>query len=544
VEAARRGRPQSPARESVLGSNSLKLRSRIGWLLRINRLYGANGAWESAASFASAFAGGSHPGAVSPSKISRWETGLVNVPYSAIRRYEELLSLPARSLSSTVDVVSRNMSAQVNRDSAAMPWLSRAEQVTDHGFDSFLDTATSAGLMTAADWDDLSSLIASNPGLRLRRREWEAISSRLLVETVSADGDAWKPRFEAFMRLLSHPDGQQAAIAACAAWARCRDNHAAIEVISLLDTCHHPDAASAVIGQLTSPVKDDVFAGALLACVRKVQEGHFSPEQVHCVAEISMETLSAHTDQQLRTHAAAVLSRLPPDLRSRVSRHLGVLAGDNPRRHDAQAGLAQQDNHLSGLIAARSISLLAHESGHFEDELLPALVNEMIFSSLSETRLYAAFLIRDTPYRQPVADSLIWAMKRVPGTRDNAPLTRLLSALRIVGDAEHRHDVEGFADPGMPLPIQDMAIQALGHMGGKSDPAFWQRTFGWLATRPLAHDSDSEKLMIHAAYSAGMKRHVAELKHASGIEALPGSARTAAKWWLNLPTHMFMSAER
>jgi hypothetical protein len=539
VGVARRGRPQRPAREAVSEDNSLRLRGRIGWLLRVNRLYAANSAWASAASFAEAFAGGSHPGAVSPSKISRWETGLVSVSYSAIRRYEELLGLPARNLSSTVDVVGRYMSAQAGRDSAAGVWLSRAEQVTGHGFDSFLDVVTSNGMMTAADWDDLSALIASSPGLRLRRREWEAISSRLLVETVSADGDAWKPRFEAFMRLLSHPDGQQAAIAACAAWARCRDNHAAIEVISLLDTCHHPDAASAVIDQLTNPVKDDAFAGALLACVRKLPEGHFSPEQVDCVAEVSMDVLSAHADQQLRTHAAAVLSRLPPAPRSRAGRQLGIHASVGP-----QAGPDRQGNQLSGLIAARSISLLAHEAGHFQDEILPVLVNEMISSPLSDARLYASFLIRDTPYRQPVADSLLWAMNRAPGTRDTVSLTRLLWALRAVGDDTHRHAVEGFTDPRMPHPVQDAAIQALGHMGGKSDPAFWQQTFDRFAARPPAHDSASESLLVHAAYSVGMKRHIAELEYACGIEAFPGTTRAAAKWWLNLPTHMFMSAER
>jgi hypothetical protein len=295
-----------------------------------------------------------------------------------------------------------------------------------------------------------------------------------------------------------------------------------------------------VIDQLTNPVKDDAFAGALLACVRKVPEGHFSPEQVRRVAEVSMDVLSGHADQQLRTHAAAVLSRLPPGLRSLAGQQLDVLVGTGPQRHNAQAGLDYQGNHLGGLIAARSISLLG---GHFHDEILPVLVNEMISSPLSDARLYAAFLIRDTPYRQPVSDSLIWAINGVPGTRDTASLARLLSALRIVGDAAHRHDVEGFADPRMPLLVQDSAIRALGHMGGKSDAAFWQRTFDRLAARPPAHDSASEELLVHAAYSAGMKRHVAELEHACGIEALPGPARAAAKWWLDLPTHMFMSAE-
>ncbi len=346
------------------------------------------------------------------------------------------------------------------------------------------------------------------------------------------------------MRLLSHPDGQQAAIAACASWARCRDNHAAIEVISLLDSCHHPDAASAVIDQLSNPVKDDAFAGALMACVRKIPEGHFSPEQVNCVAAVSRDALSAQNDQQLRTHAAAVLSRMPPPLRSGVDNQLGSPADSRSLRHDAQILLDFTDNHLSALIAARSISLLTSETSHFQDELLPLLVNEMIFSPFSDSRLYAAFLIRDTPYRQSVADSLLWAVSQSAGIRATAALTRLLSALRIVGDATHRHDVERFADPRMPIAVQDSAIQALGHMGGKSDPEFWQLIFDRFAARPPARDSAGERLLVHAAYSVGMKRHVAQLELARDLEPLPSVVRTAAKWWLDLPTHMFMSAER
>jgi hypothetical protein len=304
---ARRGRPQLSAHEAAARSSTARLRTRIAWLLRVNRLYGGERTWSRAAAFAAAFAGGSHPSTVSQSKVSRWETAAVSVPPTAVRRYEELLTLPAGSLSSTVDVLARHMLSRSEHDLLVKVQAAEDEPKTAPALEAFLDQATSSAMMTAADWYGLGSLIAAAPGLRLRRREWDEVSSRLLIETVSADGEAWKPRYEAFMRLLSHPGGQQAAAAACASWGRCRDNHAAREAVGLLDMCRHPDASSEILRQLSSPAKEDAFAGALLACPRKVAEGHFSPEQLARLAQISMILFSDHPDREARTQAANII---------------------------------------------------------------------------------------------------------------------------------------------------------------------------------------------------------------------------------------------
>jgi hypothetical protein len=80
---------------------------RVAWLLRVNRLYGFDERWVRGSHFADAFQGGHWPERTSTYRISRWETAAVRVPYLAVRRYEELLQLPANSLVALIDTIYR-----------------------------------------------------------------------------------------------------------------------------------------------------------------------------------------------------------------------------------------------------------------------------------------------------------------------------------------------------------------------------------------------------------------------------------------------------
>ncbi len=71
----------------------------------MNRFFGHHERWAKASLFAAAFSGGCWPGTANESKISRWETAALRVPHCAIRRYEELLGLPAGLLTATAENV-------------------------------------------------------------------------------------------------------------------------------------------------------------------------------------------------------------------------------------------------------------------------------------------------------------------------------------------------------------------------------------------------------------------------------------------------------
>jgi hypothetical protein len=539
-----RGRPQLAAREPAAGDHAERLKSRIAWMLRVNRLYGPDEAWTSGEVFSAAFAGGCHPKAVSESKISRWETGLTDVPQKAVRRYEQILGLPAWSLVSTVDLTSRYLSPSASAlRSADRTCLHSAEEKLLEGF---LDQVASSGMLTGAEWYEAARLFTSLQGLLLRRRDWEEICYRLLAETVAADGEAWKPRFEAYCRLLQHPSAQRFAVAACADWAHSRDNRVFIEPLSLLDGSCHPDAATAILRQLASPTNEDAFAGALLACIRKAEDGHFSEPQVTAVAKVALSVLSDRPclNPEWSSHATAILVRLPSEVRARIQ-----WFARNPvpcAERVARTAWPAEDDHgsLRSLIVARSISLLPREMSRFVDEVLPTLVGELLCSPLADARLYSAFLIRATPYREPVASSLAWGLGRTRDFHASQLTVRILEALRILGCAEQRIVAERLSVPSQPFQVQDAAFRALGHIGGFSDDAFWRKTLSLHSSRARAGKTSSERLLNHAVYAIAMGRNFPELHRIAADRSLNRSVSASAKWWLALPSHMLASAER
>ncbi len=103
----RRGRPYRGPRQVAGRPGWSEQQDRVAWLLRVNRLYGPAEQWQRGASFAAAFQGGCFPERASVYQISRWETAGVRVPYRAVRRYEEMLQLPANHLVALIDVIYR-----------------------------------------------------------------------------------------------------------------------------------------------------------------------------------------------------------------------------------------------------------------------------------------------------------------------------------------------------------------------------------------------------------------------------------------------------
>lgn len=537
-----RGRPWRPA-EAAASGGAGDLRGRIGWLLRLNRLYGAEERWTRAGTFTAAFPGGCYPHTVSTSKISRWENGLVAVPRPAVRRYEELLGLEGGSLLSTVDVVTRYLSSVPPAAEAARQGA--PEVVGAQRGEELLERLDSTDTVTGRVWDEATTWIISEPGLLLRRREWDRICHRLLVETVAADGEAWKPRFEAFLRLLNHPGSQQAAIATCADWAASPGSRVFTETLSMLDASAHPDAARHVVAQLRAPTNGDAFTGALLASVRKLREHHFSAAQREQVTEAVLDILAdpARGQDPVYPLASAALRLLPPDATRRLSGRLrlppsvpiGHRHAPAPEGHRTGGG-------LHPLIVARSTATLPRDYPHFQDLLLPVVVGELLDAPVSDDRLYAGFLIRATPYRAPLASALVWELGRQRPAQAPAWTVRLLEALRIVGTPAERPAVEALATrQGLPTAVHTAAVQALGHMGGTSRPELWRTLLARHTAAATAGNHRSEDLLHHAVYSLAIGRHTDLLRQIAASHPV-APVRTSARWWIQLPTHMYLSA--
>ncbi|MEU3253378.1 XRE family transcriptional regulator [Streptomyces sp. NPDC006997] len=537
---ADRGRPYRGVTPPT-GGGRLSARHRTAWLLRVNRLYGASPEWATRAyAFAAAFRGGCWPDQADPSRISRWETAVTEVPYLAVRRYEELLALPPDHLSSAVDTLNRYLSP-----GAPLARPPRHLAALGHRVDDLLDAVTGHDTVTGTDWDELTAYLAARSSLRLRSSDWSAVAHRLLTETVVSDGRAWRQRFEAFNRLLGHPSGAPAAIAALADWAADPTNQAYIETVCLLDGSAHPDAARSVLAQLADPTNDDARYGALLACVRKLRHGHFRPDQVGQVAgyaaELLRETGARFHDTRVLAGSVLDLARardpggLPPSLRARAG---GADATGPPPESVAP----ETRRHLAVLvarIAGSAVSLLPRQTGRFHDTTLPVLLEEALTDPVFDVRLHALLLLYATPYRAPLATAVGREITRLGFGRDTEATVRLFHALGILGGPAERRQAERVVlRGGVPAAVADAAARALAHTGGRSGDDFWTTALSLHGAAAHAGSDLSVRVLGDLVYALGIGGDRHWLRLLAADPRLPPALRSRARWWTHLPPYV------
>lgn len=525
---------------------------RVGWLLRVNRLYGPKERWQSGGHFAAAFQGGCWPERTTESRISRWETARVRVPYLAVRRYEELLRLPANHLVALIDGIYRYSATTT----VSAPALDRAIDVDDgrrgDRLDELVEAARSDQVMTGSDWDELTGYLAAAPRQVITPRSaWREIAERLLTEMIVADGVAWMQRYEALNRLLSHPTGQQAAVATCASLAADSGNQVFVEIVSALDASPHPDASHHVIDQLDRPTNDRARYGALLACVRKLRYGHFSQPQVRRLVPIVTElTLDPTRHEDTRPLAAALLRQLPADVSAPTgSRLRRAVAADRSLHQVLTAGRlagAAADHTLVERVTNTTTANMPRYLPHFHDELLPVLVDEMLFSPVLDVRLYATGLLSGTPYRAPLAAALALELGGQVTTRGIDVARAIVEALRILGDHRERPIIERLSTAnGLHPSIMVAAAWAIGHLGGHSGDRYWTGAINhhaqlWHGARDAANATALNGLI----YGLGLTRNRSLLEQVRDHPLSPAPARAAARWWLNLPRPVFDAADR
>jgi hypothetical protein len=534
-----------PAGEKPYGG----VRERIGWLLRVNRLFGRDERWARASLFAAAFHGGCWPGTANESKISRWETAALRVPHLAIKRYEELLGLNPGLLTATVDNVRAYYRAESGIQAASN--CARSGPVPVRRIEALIDKATSSAIMTGQEWDELTREISALPNFYIcPSATWSVLTQRLLQEQIIADRVAWLQRYGALDRLLKHPVAQEPAIAACADLGRDPANQVGIEVICAMDATSHPEASKHVLAQLSHPTSDMTFYGALLACVRKVAGGHFSPDESRQLAAVVVNLLSdpvRHDDA--RTLAVSLLRRLPDGLPAAVAKKLrqSVAADEALSRVAATGRLGTTDQATAyvGRMVAAAAARMPREGPWLFDETLAVIADEMLYDPVPDVRLAAAFLIHATPYRMPVAAELAAELSRTATSAGTDLAICIMDALRLIGGPEQRPVVERLTlSPGVPAPVMVAAARNIGHLGGTSDDRFWERAVARQCqpSRRLDLSGRTDALQLGSpasdailrglVYGLGMARNDAMLARVRDLPGVPWQARQAATWWL------------
>lgn len=509
---------------------AVRRRPRLGWLLRVNRLFGTRSRLRD---FAAEFTrDGRFRAAVAT--FSRWETGLSAVPYRAVRRYEQVLALPAHALVSVIDTVSRYMSASAD----AAPLLTRpSTPEPQRRTEELVDRACGDDVMTATDWDDLTDILAGQPGIVLSpRRVWTDLSERLLYETSIADGVPWMRRAEAFNRLIAHPAGQHAAISTVATAAADRSVQSMVGMVSVFEASIHDAANAHVIRHLTDPTTDRTFYGALLASVRKLRYGHFSTAQLRKLVPVIVDILADGKNGARLSLAATLLRMIPPEMRHRVNNRILAMAAEKLERTSTQSRVVDRlcQATVAGLDPDRA----------FTDQILPHLLDELIFDPNFDVRLYAAFLLYSTPYREPLGHALNRELLTI---RPTAPLAEtLVEALRILGGPDERRHIERLVvAPGVPTHIRETAASALGHVGGTSSDPYWRSALA-VARRRWHHTHAKAEVAVldRLVYSLGMADQRLLLHMVTEDPTLPDRLRGAAGWWTALPRHILDSARR
>jgi hypothetical protein len=495
--------------------------------------------------FAGAFDGGVYTSGVSDSTVSRWETGAVRVPYSAVRRYEELLKLPAGTLVSVADTIYRYAAPTL----ATAPVLARSDPATaadaDGRLDGLLEMALSHEPVTGWHWDGLTGQLLTMPRFFLQSRTWTELCNRLLQETVVADGIAWLQRYEAFTRLLSHPASRRHAVDACVRLVYEEGNQTFVEATSVLAATSHPDAAAFLLDQLNHPVNERARYGALLGCVRKVRYGHFTEPQLDELAKSVLEVMrDPDSDVAAGPLAAELLRHLPDERRHGLAAELRrALAGDRILQEVHGAG-RMVSRATSDVVLERVVAAVATAVGFdaaFTDDVIPILIDEMLFAPVLDVRFNAGLLIWASPYSAPVAAALAAEITRAGTVMDSRLTICFLSALRIVGGAAQRPLIERLTlASGLAPQVSLSAVHCLGHVGGKSADAFWLNALDRYAERWRRYgDQYSEEALGSLVYGLGIHRNLGLLNCVRDDRSAPTPVRKAGAWWLARPERLF-----
>ncbi|MGW3964532.1 hypothetical protein ACWED2_32290 [Amycolatopsis sp. NPDC005003] len=463
--------------------------------------------------------------------MSRWENSTSLIPHAGVRGYETILGLEGEALVAITDTVAR----YYRGTAAAAPLLARDEITDDTAaqrLDVLIDLAVRGGTVSGPEWNELTALLCRTPYAILSpQRTWETLSERLLTEMAISDGVKWMHRAEAYQRLMAHPVGGAAAIAAAAAASADRGVQSMVGTVSVFDSTAAPAAAGLVVGHLCSPLTDRTFAGALLACFRKVGQGHFRSAQLVIVSDLLTDLLGGPVTASTAALAGAILRQLPAGLRERVpARIWHLLSAELP---------GPPEWSLTDEIAA---AVAATTTEAWDDAVLRELIRESVFADVFDQRLYAQFMIYSTPYRAPVARALGAALRRRRHDKDRA--VPLVEALRVIGGPAERRDIELLVlDRTLPVAIRDTAASALGHVGGASPSGFW--TTALSATRRGYHATAGEpeiSVLDRLVYAMGMAGADSALRRVSAAPDLPARIRASASWWLSLSPCLRQSA--
>jgi hypothetical protein len=495
-------------------NGDVSARRMVGWLLRSNRLLGtADPALRSGKEFARLFRCRDER-AMAASQITRWEHGEIAATRLVIRRYEHMLDLRPDSLLTLSDALHRaerapstgNRQPQLPDEDVLFPLLRRA----DHG-----------DPLTGLEWAQLAENIQAAPGLYVYPEIWATISGRLLDELVVSDHTEWLLRQEAMSKLLEHPNAGRHAVRQCIELVTDPSSPAVLEPMSLLDVTALPVANTYVLGQLTDPDNDPALRAAVQTIRQKLLRGHLTAEQRR----------AAHRAVSARIEDGES-SALLPDLRE-----LSALASTPATHGDSAVAHPHRLHESSQRVALQAQAKLSDSA---DDDVLPHVVEQALFSPSFDGRMFAAMCLAATPYRVPVAEAVVTEVQADLARRTDAITSTALRTLTTMAVDVHRPLLQQIlTGQGFSMAVREAAAWALPHCVGRFPKPVWHDILGryataWRYTRSLG----SGRILHAVAYGIGTDGYRDLAESIRSEPALPLQARRTAAWLLRSRPHV------
>jgi hypothetical protein len=513
-------------------SSAEEARQRLAWLLRTNRLFGSSDSLAVGATFAQQFRRSRGKHAVHRAQISRWEAGEQPIHLGVIAEYERILGLGRAALTTVADFACR-----VSSSTTGPPMLRRTTGGSiRRQMDALLDKALSEAPMSGGEWDELTTCFAATPGLYLYPpRLSDLLAERLLTELLIADGGEWMRRAEALNRLFGIDWMAESIVRSCASVVADPSNQVFTEPLALLADSNVEYAGQTVIAQVIHPTNEYALSSAWASAAEKVGKHHFGPEHLALLASAGLDVIGdGDPALPLRHTAVELLRRLPH----------GVLS--QPASQAVQRALAKEQapsttavpdrESLTHKIAGAALSAMPRDAVE-GDPMLVSLLTDVLFQPHTSRRLAATFLIGATPYRNPVASALTGELRRRTVLDDPVLAPAVVRALAILGDPQSRSVLEDLVlAPGAPSPGCETAAWSLAHVAGRSDDRYWRTA--------LALHRDDRSVSRGLVYGLGLHRNFSALRAYAADVRTPTHLRTAAAWWLRLPTRVLASTER
>lgn len=540
-----RARGTDVAQTAAAGPPVLRLvpwQVRAGWLLRAHRLSHADPALRRLTGFASVYREDWQYAGGSPSCLSRWENGLVPVTASSVRRYEEVLGLLPYRLLLPIQTIARHeggpAAAAFLRSGDGSPPAGRDRRV-----DLLLDRVLDGGVLSAADWDELTRWAAYGGGQVSPSRIREAVVQRLLEETLVSGGASWMRRFEALGRLMADPQWGPEAIAVCSGVAEQAEHAGLIEAVCALDGSPHPDAGRAVLRQLTDPTTTDSLYGALLASARKTRKHHFTPEQTRTLVDVVEGVLTsgpraAHPGSVVEA-AAVLLHQLPLS-----AAHAARLTGAAADRHPVVQAIVVHGSLTDTAVASIVVSRIIARLGDHATAVLGGIVDDLLHHPVADVRLYAAMLLHASPYGPRVAAALAADLRQTATLRDEVRAVPMLDALRVLGGHGQRDVVADLTlARGLPKEVVLAAVHALGHIGGRSPESYWRAVFHQ-HTGSATDAIGQTRVLKRLVYGFAMAGELDLLTRLVEEQAQAAPTQHLSGWWSGLARHVRESAQQ